>query len=143
MKKEIEGFNKAMKQAEKRVTPQRLAIFKKLISTDAHPTAQEIYHHVKQEHPMITLATVYHTLDMLIQIGMAKELGFFGLSTRFEANMKPHINLICLKCGKIEDLNDPNSLGVLKAVINNNLEFKISDQRVEFSGYCKQCQQDG
>ena len=143
MKKEIDEFNKAMKQAEKRVTPQRLAIFKMLISTDAHPTAQEIYRQVKQEHPMITLATVYHTLDMLIQIGMAKELGFSGLSTRFEANMKPHINLICLKCGKIEDLNEPNSLEALKAVIDKNSEFKISDQRVEFSGYCKQCQQDG
>lgn len=140
MKKEIDEFNKAMKQAEKRVTPQRLAIFKMLISTDAHPTAQEIYRQVKQEHPMITLATVYHTLDMLIQIGMAKELGFSGLSTRFEANMKPHINLICLKCGKIEDLNEPNSLEALRALIDKNSEFKISDQRVEFSGYCKQCQ---
>lgn len=143
MKKEIDEFNKAMKQAEKRVTPQRLAIFKMLIATNAHPTAQEIYRHVKQEYPMITLATVYHTLDMLIQIGIAKELGFSGLSTRFEANMKPHINLICLKCGKIEDLNEPNSLEALKAVVDKNSEFKISDQRVEFSGYCKQCQQDG
>ena len=140
MEQEIEDFIETMQQAEKRITPQRIAIFKYLISTDSHPTAQQIYNHVKQEFPTITLATIYKTLEMLEELGKAKELGFSGLSTRFEANMEPHINLICIKCGKIKDLNEPNSLEALKAVIDNNSEFKISDQRVEFSGYCKQCQ---
>lgn len=139
MEQEIEDFIETMQQAEKRVTPQRIAIFKYLISTDSHPTAQQIYNHVKQEFPTITLATIYKTLEMLEELGKAKELGFSGLSTRFEANMEPHINLICIKCGKIKDLNEPSSVENLKAVVGKNSDFKLIDQRVEFYGYCKNC----
>ena len=140
MNKKVENLIHTMKKAGRRVTPQRIAIFKSLISTDSHPTAQEIYDQVKQEHPMITLATVYKTLEMLVQIEIAKELGFFGFSTRFEANMEPHINLICIKCGKIEDFIESSSVEHLKALIGKNSDFKLKDQRVEFYGYCKNCQ---
>jgi len=140
MEQETASFIETMQQKKKRVTPQRIAIFKYLISTDSHPTAQQIYNHVKEEFPTITLATVYKTLEMLEKLGKAKELGFSGLSTRFEANLEPHINLICLKCGKIEDLNSIDPLEHLKAVVGNTSDFKITDQRVEFYGHCQQCQ---
>ena len=134
-------LNMLLRELEKkRVTPQRIAIFRYLLSTDSHPTAQQIYSHVKEQFPTITLATVYKTLEMLEELGKAKELGFSGLSTRFEANMEPHINLICLKCGTIKDLNDKDSLEHLKSVVDNHTAFTIKDQRVEFYGYCAKCQ---
>lgn len=140
MEKEITDFIETMQLKKKRVTPQRIAIFKYLRSTDSHPTAQQIYTHVKEEFPTITLATVYKTLEMLEKIDKVRELGFYGDSTRFEANMNPHINLICIKCGKIVDLDENESLNHLKAKINYNSEFTITDQRVEFYGYCQKCQ---
>ncbi len=136
----ITHFIELMQQANKRVTPQRLAIFKFMSSNDSHPTAKEIYTHIKQEYPMITIATIYKTLEMLEQVGVVKQLGFSGVSTRYEANMNPHLNLICLKCGHIDDLNIEEPVKSLEDLIIQKSSFNIVNQRLDFYGYCKKCQ---
>ena len=139
MNQEIEEIVKTMQAYGKRVTPQRIAIFKFLRACKSHPTAHEIYAHVRREYPTITISTVYNALEMLVEIGMAKELGFSGLGSRYEANTRPHINLVCQICGRIEDVDDVPLMEEMRDDIKGRSDFEILDQRTEFYGLCGKC----
>ncbi|MHB8483823.1 MAG: Fur family transcriptional regulator [Nitrospiria bacterium] len=124
-----------------KLTNQRLAVYEALASTDKHPTADQIYQQVKERHPMLSLNTVYNTLEVLKEIGEISQINTEG-SARFDANMAPHHHLVCLHCRKIDDFVDP-ALDQLKLTFSGNKDyFKVVGHRVEFQGYCKKCQQE-
>jgi Fur family peroxide stress response transcriptional regulator len=122
-----------------KVTNQRLAVYEALAATDTHPTAEMIYQQVREKYPMISLNTVYNTLEVLREIGEVSQI-HTDLSARFDANMEPHHHLVCLHCRKIEDLVDPE-LDRISPRIPGRRDFKVLSHRVEFQGYCKKCQQ--
>ena len=118
-----------------RVTPQRLAICEYVLKARNHPTAKDVYREVKKRHPAISMTTIYQTLKILEDLNLIRKLPFDD--TRIESNLRPHINLICLKCGKIEDLESD----VVKVVIDEVVRrgFKIASERVDVFGYCRNC----
>lgn len=122
-----------------KMTNQRLAVYEALASTDTHPTADRLYQQVKEKYPMISLNTVYNTLEVLKEIGEISQLNTES-SARFDANMAPHHHLVCLKCRKIEDFVDP-ALDQIQLKVPSRKDFKIIGHKVEFQGYCKKCQQ--
>jgi Fur family peroxide stress response transcriptional regulator len=139
MNQEIEEIIKAMRARGKRVTPQRIAILRFLMESKSHPTAQEIYAHVRREYPTITISTVYNALEMLVDIGMAMELGFSGLGSRYEANTRSHINLVCKVCGRIEDVENVPLIDDMRDDVKDRSDFEILGQRMEFYGLCGRC----
>ena len=64
----IESFLNRCRAAGLAVTPQRLAIFRRLVATDRHPSAEELHAVVRREMPTLSLATVYKTLDTLARL---------------------------------------------------------------------------
>ena len=88
-----------------RITPQRTAIVDYLLKTDDHPSAELIHKVVRKRYPMVSLSTVYKTLDLLREKKMVNEIEVDGES-RFDAHTDEHINLVCLRCGKIEDVDE-------------------------------------
>ena len=120
------------------VTPQRVAVFRKLISTDRHPTAEEIYDDLRKELPAISLATVYKTLETFEKFGFISKTRATGERARFDANQTPHHHLICKKCGRIEDLYDA-SLEALKLSKSLESRFQVEDYRIDFRGICEKC----
>jgi Fur family peroxide stress response transcriptional regulator len=130
----------ALRKKGFKATPQRIAICKAALQTSTHPTAQEIYKKVKEEYPTISLATVYKTLKVLKELNLVQELPFFQRKIRFDTNTKPHINLVCLKCGAIKDLNDPAAQLIVDK-LTNSAAFKVNGQRIDIYGICKKCSQ--
>mgnify|MGYP001085872677 CR=1 FL=1 len=94
-----------------RITAQREAILDYLLSTDEHPSARRILDHVKEREPRICLSTVYSTLAELTKHNIINELNFDKMDNRYEANMSHHINLICVRCGKITELESESEHG--------------------------------
>ncbi len=95
----------ALREAGFRLTPQRTAICAALAAREDHPTAQSIHEELKQEYESLSLTTVYQTLDSLVRIGAIRNLGTAGDdSVHYEPNIEPHINLACLTCHRIRDL---------------------------------------
>lgn len=124
-----------------RITPQRVAIVDYIINTDSHPSAEELYQTIKRKYPMVSLATVYKTLELLTKLGIVKELSFPD-GARYDANSETHINLVCMKCGRIEDV-DEKSLEELELKIAKRSKYRIVSKRFELYGYCSQCQSKG
>ncbi|HZA24751.1 MAG TPA: Fur family transcriptional regulator [Dehalococcoidia bacterium] len=122
-----------------RLTPQRLAIAEVVINSADHPTVRDIYDRVKAFFPYVTLATVYSTLTTLGEAGIVRELAFQRQS-RYDANLSPHANLVCISCGNIVDADVGQETVVeLEAVVARESEFEIASQRVDFYGWCSGC----
>jgi Fur family peroxide stress response transcriptional regulator len=124
-----------------RLTPQRLAIAEVVVNSADHPTVRDIFERVRDFFPYVTLATVYSTLGLLEQAGIVRELPFQKQS-RYDANLSPHANLVCLGCGGVVDAEvGQDKVAELEHAVSRNTQFQVSSQRVDFYGYCEGCAQ--
>ena len=128
----------ALRNKGYKATPQRIAICRIALHSREHPTAQRIYDEVKKVHPTVSLATVYKTLQVLRDLDLIQELNLHQGQTRFDPCIKPHINLICQQCGKIEDLDDPTAREISERV-SAATKFKPNGQRIDVYGICQKC----
>ena len=120
-----------------KATPQRLKICKLIFSRKDHPSADQVYQVLKEEYPTISLTTIYNTLRILVELGLIQELGFNEGSIRYDPDMELHINMVCSKCGKIEDYKAENVKKLWDAIISN-LNNPIG-QRIDIYYVCKEC----
>ena len=121
-----------------KVTAQRLAIVKFILSRKDHPTAEQIYHKLRDEYPTISLGTIYKTLHLLKELGLIQELGFDQGSIRYDPDMELHINMICSKCGKIYDYKAENVKKLWSAIISD-IAIKPKGQRIDIYYECDDC----
>ncbi len=128
----------ALRKKGYKATPQRIAICRFALSSREHPSVQRIHKEVKEIHPTVSLATVYKTLQILTEIGLIQELDFPKSQARFDSYVEPHINLVCLRCGKITDVDDPAAREMV-AGIAATAEFTRTGQRLDVYGICKMC----
>ena len=120
-----------------KLTKQRLEIIRLLSHDRSHPGAMDILHKLKKTAPKISMSTVYYTLDILKKEGLIQELEFYDRDNRYDINVSNHINLICRKCGKIEDFVEP--LPFSSEMIEGKTGFQPVGMRFEYYGYCKSC----
>ena len=119
------------------MTPQRLEIIRTLVSDRSHPGAPGIFRKVRQRAPKVSISTVYYTLDLLKKEGLIRELEFYDKDNRYDVNMSDHVNLVCQKCGKIEDFAETPSFS--PEMIEERTGFRPLGMRFEYYGYCRGC----
>src|SRR5437899_11387968 len=105
----LAGFAARCRAAGLAVTPQRLAIFRRLAATDRHPSAEELHAVVRREMPTLSLATVYKTLDTLAAIGAVRPVSRLGARGRWDANLEPHHHLLSTGDGTVTDVAEPRT----------------------------------
>jgi len=121
-----------------KVTTQRLAIYKYIISRDDHPTTEQIYEALREDHPTISLGTIYKTLHLLKQLNLIQELGFNEGSIRYDPNTQLHINMVCTNCGHIEDY-ESEAFNLHWKELISKLNFKPKGQRTDLYYECEKC----
>ncbi len=117
-------------------TPQRLAILDFLDGNTAHPSAEEIYKAVSKQYRSMSFATVYNTLNALVDAGAVRDLTIDPDRRRYDPNTQPHHHLFCVECRKVVDIPDAIPVEVPKTVSE---EFLIAGSQIEFFGYCSRC----
>ena len=120
-----------------RITPQRIAIVEYLLKTEDHPNAELIHKVVRKRYPMVSLSTVYKTLDLLKEKKLVNEIEIEG-EARFDAHTDDHVNLVCIKCGRIDDL-DEESLKDIQIKAAKKSKYLILKSNFELHGYCSNC----
>lgn len=121
-----------------KITPQRRLIFEVLQDGAEHPTAEDIYHSVRDAMPDISPATVYHALNDLVAMGEVTELDLREGKRRYDPCTDGHYHLVCLNCRGVVD--------IMRASENPKLlpeeasGYQIVRCDVVFYGYCSGCQ---
>ena len=123
-----------------RITPQRLAILKVLVASEAHPSVDQVYDQVKAAFPTTSLATVYKTVSIVKAMGEALELEFSQGSNRYDGKKPyPHPHVICTQCQKIIDY-ETVEIDAMVTKIKQATGFEIDNHRLDFYGICTACQ---
>lgn len=134
-----ETLRDALEAGGHRFTEQRLAVFRHLLSTEAHPTADEVFVAVRQDVPVISLATVYKSLETLVSVGLASKLTYGDGSARYDGRTDPHHHARCLSCSRIVDIPGHIAPDTLDPAPPTTDGFEVTGYRLEFTGYCEAC----
>lgn len=122
-----------------RMTRQRSVILDTLMSMRSHPTADELYAVVRRQLPSVSLGTIYRNLDLLARSGQVRKLDTGGSQARFDAEMKPHHHVRCTACGRVDDVAITRENGIRRPEQSTH-GFRITGYRIEYDGYCPDCQ---
>ncbi|MBI4794236.1 MAG: transcriptional repressor [Deltaproteobacteria bacterium] len=122
------------------VTPQRLAVLAVLESLPDHPNAEMIYQEVRRQVPAISFNTVYKTLEVFCQKGLAIKVNPLHEVARYDKFTREHAHLICRSCHRIIDLDwQPPPLTTLSPEMLHG--FLPEQQRLTVWGLCRACQE--
>ena len=122
------------------MTRQRRVILEELNRLKTHPSADEIYHRVRERIPRISLGTVYRNLELLCESGEIRKLELAGSQRRFDGMTEDHYHLRCTRCGKIEDV-EMEPLKHVETQIKKQSGFQVMGHQLEFYGLCPACVQ--
>lgn len=136
-------LREALEESGQRFTEQRAAVFRYLLSTDLHPTADEVYLAVREELPAISLATVYKSLETLVGCGLAVKLTYADHSARYDGRTDPHHHARCVVCERVFDLPGEIPDADIDALRREASGFTVTGYRLELSGYCSGCVPEG
>lgn len=127
-----------------KVTPQRLAIYKFLVGSKAHPSVETVYNHLKPDFPGMSLNTVYNTVQLLESQGLIQKLYISDRSTRYDGNPEPHIHLVCLYCQRVFDLDDSMNdlVSDLAKRLKTDSGFILAAEKINLYGYCDTCRKN-
>jgi Fur family transcriptional regulator, peroxide stress response regulator len=121
-----------------KVTPQRVAVYKELIGTKEHPSAERLCEKVRKVLPNISLDTVNRTLLTLTEIGAASVVAGSGDVKRFDGDSHKHQHFKCVRCKKIVDFHH-KVFDDIKIPAEVSRRFTILRKCVYIEGICDSC----
>ncbi len=132
-----EKYIEVLRNNDFKVTIPRVKILEVLDASLAPLTAQDIHNRLA-EHGT-DLATIYRSLNKFVEVGILKKLDFGDEYSRYEStNREHHHHIICIECGKIEQVHYCN-IEKMSEIIKRDTGFTVIDHEVFFKGICKDC----
>ena len=134
------AFNEFAAAKGLRSTRQRDIILDFFLSTHQHISVEELYLKIKASHPGIGHATVYRTLKLFTEAGLAREILLHDGQTRYEHALagEHHDHLVCTGCNAIIEFED-ETIEKLQKEIAARHGFMIRSHKLEIYGLCAQC----
>ncbi len=134
-------FVEYLKKKGLKTTRQRMNILDSFLEENGHVSAFELYESLKKKYPDIGFSTVYRTLKLFTECGLANEVNFGEGQSRFEKAYKReyHGHLICQTCGDTHEFS-AESLQNLQERILTKHGYKPLGFKFEIYGICRKCQ---
>jgi Fur family ferric uptake transcriptional regulator len=128
--------------AGERVTRQRLLVADALAASGRRLTAEQLYRSLRRRDPAIGRATVFRTLETLVEAGVARRLELDGHVYAYVACLPAHHHHIaCTRCGRVEEIDEAYVTPIAERLAEE-MGFEIDDARLDFYGRCATCRAD-
>jgi Fe2+ or Zn2+ uptake regulation protein len=137
---QIEGSDlvELLRARGQRVTSQRLVILRELRRRGVHTTAEEILESVRHDLPGTSVPTVYATLDLFVELGLARKIDAGIGAALYDARTDPHQHMVCRDCGRIFDLDGECGLESLVGAAKRS-GFVADGAELVIHGRCADC----
>jgi len=135
-------FRQWIREQGLKATSQREDIAKVFFSVNRHISVEELYSEVRQVNPRVGYATVYRTMKLLKECGLAEERHFADGQARFE-NLEAerhHDHIICERCGRIAEFVHPQ-IEQLQEKVAQRFGFVATMHKMEIYGICQECRE--
>lgn len=131
----------ALRTQGHKITKNRTAILEFLASQDKPISADEILVHVQNEHQGVHKTTIYREIFFLLEHNFIKEIEFGDGKKRYEIaiNRPHHHHIICVSCGRVEDIPLENEFKAQQNMIEKTTSYKLTSHMLEFFGLCNNC----
>ena len=146
-----EKFKEMLKEKGLKVTNQRLLVLQVLAEhKDEHMTAEDIFELVREDYPEIGLATIYRTVQLLLDMQLVDRILLDDGCVRYEigeflderdGHRHHHHHLICTECGSVTAFRD-DLLEELEVYIERETGFQVTDHELKFYGMCRKCREE-
>ena len=137
------ALEEGLHQEGRRLTPQRrriLSLFERL-GSGCHLSAEDVHKQLLQAKLRVSLATVYRTLHLLVEMGFLHELELNESGHRFELireNHPDHHHLVCQRCGRTEEFESDSVLQACQMAAEKS-GFRLLGVALNVRGLCPAC----
>lgn len=122
-----------------KITPQRIAIYRELVKTRNHPSAEEMYRSVRLLHPNISYDTVNRTLQTFAAVGLVDVVEGIGGVRRYDSDRNPHHHFHCRVCGRIVDFHC-RQFDAMEIPDHIRDIAAVDSRHMVLGGVCRRCQ---
>ncbi len=137
---ELVRFERFLRDRSLKLTDERRTLVAAIFGTEHHFDADQLHMHLKQKGLDVSRATVYRTLDLMVQAGLVRKSSFGDMHAHYEA-VRPgehHDHLICLNCQKVIEFYRQD-LEELQESICASHQFQALHHSHQIFGICADC----
>lgn len=144
MPAELKIFEEFLRRRELKLTSQRRDILKIFLNCEKHLSVDDLYKEAKKKHSRIGHSTVFRTLKLIREAGLARQVDLGDKVLRFEHNWRHphHDHLVCIKCRKAIEVYN-RKIEHLQELLCKRYNFLPRYHRLEIFGICKSCSKKG
>jgi Fur family transcriptional regulator, ferric uptake regulator len=130
---------KSLRQAGRRLTPQRESVLAVVAASDGHLTAEEILARVRRRYPYLVKSAVYRSLDLFTELGLVTQTDLGHGRVEYELHRHPHHHhLICRRCKQVQRI-EHDTFQLLARRLENDFGFRADLEHFAIFGTCKKC----